>query len=104
MLRTCSRTGRYTLKKVFMDIIWIFVVISFLISIAGGFVILPRILKFCMKRKLYDMPNARKVHTFAIPRLGGIAFMPCMLFAFFLSLLVYNRVTGRNHVGINMWT
>lgn len=87
-----------------MDSQWIYVILSFVISVAGGCVIIPRILKFCMKRKLYDMPNARKVHTFAIPRLGGIAFMPCMLFAFFLSLLVYNRVTGRNHVGINMWT
>lgn len=87
-----------------MDSQWIYVILSFVISVAGGCVIIPSILKFCMKRKLYDMPNARKVHTFAIPRLGGISFMPCMLFAFFLSLLVYNRVTGRNHVGINMWT
>lgn len=77
---------------------------SFLISVASGFAITPRIMSFCRKRKLYDMPNTRKVHHNAVPRLGGIAFMPCMLFAFFLSLLVFDNVTGRQHVGISLWT
>lgn len=87
-----------------MDSHWIYVMLSFIISAIGGLVITPRVMSFCMKRKLYDMPNARKVHHCAVPRLGGIIFMPCMLISFFMTLLAFSNITGRMYVGISLWT
>ena len=40
------------------------------------------------------MPNSRNSHTRAVPRLGGIIFLPCMMFsyAFVLGLRELNGV------------
>ena len=48
---------------------------AFAMSATCGFVMIPQILSFCKKRKLYDTPDARKIHKNAIPRLGGVSFM-----------------------------
>ena len=45
-----------------------------------GFLI-PQILLISFRRKLFDEPNERKIHTSTVPRLGGIAFMPGMFLA-----------------------
>ena len=68
-----------------MDCYWLYVVLSFMLSLLSGFIITPHIVDFCLKRKLYDLPNERKVHKNAIPRLGGLAFLPCMFIAFLMS-------------------
>jgi len=41
---------------------------------------------FAMKFKLYDAPNARKMHTTPIPRLGGIV----ISFFFLIGIFVFN--------------
>ena len=87
-----------------MDKYWLYVVLAFALSLLSGFVMMPRIVDFCMKRKLYDMPNERKVHHAAIPRLGGVAFIPSMFTAFIISLYVYGYVTDKMPIGISMWT
>ena len=51
-------------------------------SIVIASVIIPRILLIAVRKKLYDIPDARKVHTKAIPRLGGVSFYPTILFSF----------------------
>lgn len=53
----------------------------FLISFMLAGIIIPQILLISFRRKLFDEPNGRKIHTSAVPRLGGIAFMPSILFA-----------------------
>lgn len=58
--------------------------ISFLFSLIGT----PLIVKACRMFNLYDQPNARKVHAHAIPRLGGILFMPSMAFGILASLAI----------------
>lgn len=37
-----------------------------------------------MRKKLFDMPDARKIHKKAIPRLGGVSFFPTVLFTYCL--------------------
>ena len=59
----------------------ILVAVSILSSTLCGFIFIPLIMKFCEEKKLYDIPDARKVHIKAIPRLGGISFLPSMLLA-----------------------
>ena len=81
-----------------------FTIIAFLMSMACGFIVIPCILNFCLKRKLYDIPEARKVHTQAVPRLGGVAFLPSMLVAFVVSLFVVSSVTGGGQITVSLWS
>lgn len=87
-----------------MDYYWLYTLLAFVLSAISGFIVMPYIVRFCLKRKLYDLPNERKVHHHAIPRLGGIAFIPCMFFAFLVSLYIFACMNDNAPVGISMWT
>ena len=52
--------------------------IAFMIGAFTSAIIIPLIVAFCRKVGYYDQPNQRKVHHAAIPRLGGLAFLPAM--------------------------
>jgi len=56
------------------------------IAIVVASVILPKIILIAFKKKLFDYHGERKVHKGYVPRLGGIAFGPSVLFS--LSLVV----------------
>lgn len=74
----------------------------FLISTVCGFVFIPAILNFCKVKNLYDIPNARKIHSNAVPRLGGISFIPSMFIAFAVALLYVNST--EKLIRINLWS
>lgn len=65
---------------------------TLLIAIAGVFlvsllltgIIIPKILLIAFRRHLFDEADERKIHKGSIPRLGGIAFVPAILFALML--------------------
>lgn len=76
---------------------------AFLLSLTCGFVFTPAILNYCKRKKLYDIPNERKVHKIAIPRLGGISFLPSMLTAFVVILLFLSSEHG-NNLPIRTWS
>ena len=63
--------------------------VPFLISALLGWLFVPRVLLISRKKKLYDIPDARKVHNCPIPRLGGITFFPVLLMSFCLSIGVW---------------
>ena len=86
-----------------MTRITIYSFIAFAISVLSGFILIPLIMKFCQQKKLYDIPNERKVHKNNIPRLGGLSFMPSMVMAFLLALLVMGHNEGRNTIHISLW-
>lgn len=50
------------------------------ISILLSSFIIPRILVVAFRKRLFDVPDSRKVHQGVIPRLGGISFAPSILF------------------------
>ena len=50
-----------------------------LISVFLGMVIIPRILVISHKKRLYDIPDSRKIHTTHVPRLGSLSFFPDIL-------------------------
>ncbi len=87
-----------------MTLRYLLIASSFLMSILCGFIFIPLILRFCEKKGLYDLPNERKVHKNAIPRLGGISFMPSMLLAFIIALLVSDNYTGEQQVTMSLWS
>ena len=70
---------------------------AFILSLACGAVFTPAILDYCKRKNLYDLPNSRKVHHYAIPRLGGISFFPSMVLAFAACLIVISTNGGIDH-------
>lgn len=58
---------------------YLFLSLGFLLSLFLGMLIVPKILLISYKKRLFDMPDGRKVHTMPVPRLGGISFFPVIL-------------------------
>ncbi len=81
----------------------IYLLVAFLLSTLCGFIFTPLILDFCKKKRLYDIPNERKVHKNAVPRLGGISFLPSMFLAFTLVIAVLG-IRHEQTVTVNMWS
>ena len=48
--------------------------------------IIPQILLIAFRKKLFDEIDPRKIHKGVVPRLGGIAFFPAMLFSILFVL------------------
>lgn len=70
--------------------IYLLILLAFIISVVFSMVIIPRILIVALTKRLFDMPDERKIHTGAIPRLGGISFAPTILFSLaFISAIAY---------------
>lgn len=70
-------------------------ILSFLISLVLAGLIIPQILLIAFRKNLFDGVDPRKVHKGAVPRLGGIAFFPSILFSMAL-------VAGAG-IKINSW-
>lgn len=60
---------------------YLLIALSLLISIILSALIIPRILVVAYRKKLFDIPDERKVHNRIVPRLGGISFVPTILFS-----------------------
>ena len=54
------------------------VLLAMLVAFVMTFALMPFLLQFCRKKGYYDLPGGRKVHQCAVPRLGGLLFMPSM--------------------------
>lgn len=57
-------------------------------------VIIPQILLIAFRKQLFDEIDPRKVHQGAVPRLGGIAFFPAILFALFMEFGCCLQIEG----------
>lgn len=64
-----------------LNAIALFILCAFLAGI-----VIPQILLIAFRKRLFDEPNERKIHTSAVPRLGGIAFEPVIFFSLFLLI------------------
>ena len=62
----------------------------FLLAVLLASIIIPHIIFISYKKRLFDVPDDRKVHKTPIPRLGGLSFMPVI----FISLCV---ITGARY-------
>lgn len=69
-----------------------------------GFVIIPLVLRFCKKKGLYDQPDIRKIHHKAVPRLGGISFLPSMLLASLVVLVAGDHYMEKHQVSLSLWS
>ncbi len=65
--------------------------IPFVTCIILALAAIPFIIQMCYKHELYDMPNGRKIHKIAIPRLGGVIFMPITAIGMILGLIIISK-------------
>lgn len=70
--------------------IYIFLLVAFMVSAIVAMLVLPNILLISYKKKLFDMPDKRKVHHAPVPRLGGLSFFPVMLITMGGLVLIYH--------------
>ena len=55
------------------------VILGFVMATILGLSIIPRVLVISLRKRLFDMPDVRKVHSCPIPRLGGVTFFPVIV-------------------------
>ena len=69
-----------------------FALLCFITAFVFTLVTIPPIISLIKKYRLYDVPNARKLHTSPIPTMGGIAIVGGMMTALFLWLPFTNEI------------
>lgn len=71
-----------------MSLNYTYIIIAFTISLTFSLICTPLIVKLCNTYGIFDQPNARKVHKYSIPRLGGTLFMPSLGLGVIVTLLL----------------
>lgn len=66
----------------------------FLVVVAITGFIIPQILMIAFRKNLFDEVDPRKIHKGTVPRLGGIAFFPAILFSMMLVIGVSRLYFG----------
>ncbi len=72
-------------------------ILVFLLCVLCAGIVIPQILLAAFRRKLFDVPDERKIHHIAVPRLGGVAFKPVIFISFGL-LLGINLLLGHGEM------
>ena len=73
-----------------MITLYLFLLGAFIVAVSIALIVLPKILLISHKKRLFDMPDKRKVHHTPIPRLGGLSFFPVILITTGLLILMYH--------------
>ncbi len=68
--------------------------ISLILAFGIAFYALPALIHVAQRKKLYDLPDSRKVHTHPIPALGGLAIYA----GFITSFLITVSFAGENYI------
>lgn len=86
-----------------MDILHL---IEFIFTVIVGYTLsamaLPRISLVSFRRRLFDQIDGRKQHTGHIPRLGGVAFFPCITITVSLAIIFHNLWMDSNMLDMNL--
>lgn len=69
-------------------------IITFLTSFFLAGIIIPQILLIAFRKNLFDNIDERKIHKGVVPRLGGIAFFPSILFSMALVVGINLKIFG----------
>jgi len=63
-------------------------VVVFLLAVLIESLMIPRVLLISKKKRLFDIPDYRKIHSNPIPRLAGATFLPAMMLSIFPLLCI----------------
>ena len=78
--RSEKKKKKFPLYKTYRIHSELIIVAAFLIAVVLARIIIPRILIISLRKRLFDTPDARKVHKKPVSRLGGVSFFPAILF------------------------
>lgn len=71
-----------------------------LLSAYLTYLLIPPIKLFCEKRGITDKPGPRKIHSYPVPRLGGIAFVIAFTVSVWLGFIANPRLWYDNWIGV----
>lgn len=77
-------------------------IISFLMALVLVGFLIPQILVISFRKNLFDKVDSRKVHKGVVPRLGGVAFFPAIIFS--LALVAGINLQDPLEEGIGQFT
>ena len=81
--------------------LWVFNdLIAFFVSLLLAGILIPQILLIAFRKNLFDEIDERKIHKGVVPRLGGIAFFPSILFSFAVVVGFSLKYYGLETAGI----
>lgn len=69
-------------------------ILAFTIALAVAYFITPRVKDLAIKLGALDAPDARKVHTRPIPRMGGLAIYVAFMLAVLASMHISREIMG----------
>jgi UDP-GlcNAc:undecaprenyl-phosphate GlcNAc-1-phosphate transferase len=69
-------------------------IVAFTVALAVAYFATPRVIDFAIKVGALDAPDARKVHTRPIPRMGGLAIYAAFVLAVLASMYVSREIMG----------
>lgn len=74
------------------------IILGVIISFAVGFYAIPIIITVADQKKLYDIPDERKVHTKPISSLGGLGIFVAFMMGFLMSVNSVSSVKGFQYI------
>jgi UDP-GlcNAc:undecaprenyl-phosphate GlcNAc-1-phosphate transferase len=69
-------------------------IVAFTVALAVAYFATPRVIDFAIRVGALDAPDARKVHTKPIPRMGGLAIYAAFVLAILASMYVSREIMG----------
>lgn len=75
-----------------MDFSVLWYIPVFLVSLVFVAIVIPSIVRVANKINLFDVQDGRRVHKGNVPRLGGISFLPAILFTLLVVVAVMTKV------------
>ena len=72
----------------------IFIISGFILAVLLGRIIIPRILVISLRKRLFDIPDFRKIHHHPISRLGGVTFFPVIVLVMCTITLIGIHIDG----------
>lgn len=83
---------------------YIYILGALIISMGCGFMAIPHIISYSWKHKLFDQPDIRKIHKTVVPRLGGIIFIPSMLMALCVVVIIMRLNAMSAELQFSVWS
>jgi len=71
-----------------------------LLSAYLTFLMIPLVKAYCLKRGILDNPGPRKIHSYPIPRLGGVAFVVAFTLSVWLGFIANPNLWLDNWLGV----
>ena len=75
-------------------------ILTFVFAFIAVTIAIPQILNIAHQKHLYDSTGERKIHSGAVPRLGGVSFAPSIIFSVLLVLALTAGNTLMGHLSM----